>query len=59
MSGMVVIVIAALLGWFVLSVALALAVGRRLGRSAAPVAPTWIRPVHLAEDRQWDRRSAA
>ena len=59
MSGTVVIVIAALIGWFVLSVVLALMVGRRLGRTAPPVAPTWVRPVSIMERRRRDRRPAA
>jgi hypothetical protein len=59
MSGTVVIVIAALLGWFVLSVALALAIGRRLHHNAPRVAPTWIRPMGATNTRSRDRRPAA
>lgn len=59
MSGTVVIVIAALIGWFVLSLVLALLVGRRLSRTAPPVAPTWIRPVSITERPRRDRMPAA
>ena len=60
MSGTVVIVVAALLVWFALSVALALLIGRRL-RSDAPSAapPTWIRPVIRNEAPRRARRPAA
>jgi hypothetical protein len=60
MSGTVVIVIAALLVWCALSVALALLIGRRLRSDAPSVAPpTWIRPVSGADIRRRDRRPAA
>ena len=59
MSGTVVIVIAALIGWFVLSLVLALVVGRRLGRAAPPVPTARIRPVSMAERRRRDRLPAA
>jgi hypothetical protein len=60
MSGTVVIVIAALIGWFVLSLFLALMVGRRLGRTAPPpVTPAWIPPVSIAERRRRDQMPAA
>jgi hypothetical protein len=59
MSGTVVIVIAALLGWCVLSLALALVLGRRLRQDAPRVTPTWIRPVSASASRQRDRRPAA
>ncbi len=61
MSGTVVIVIAALLGWCALSVAIALLVGRRLGRDAPAVRPPWIRPVsgRMSDERRRARRPAA
>lgn len=59
MSGTVVIVIAALLGWFAISVALALLIGRRLHQDAPAVTPTWIRPVRMTDFPQRDRRPAA
>jgi hypothetical protein len=59
MSGTVVIVLAAMIGWFVLSLALALVVGRRLSRTAPPAAPTWIRPVSITERRRQNRMPAA
>ena len=59
MSGIVVIVIAALLGWCLVSGALALLVGRRLRRAAPPVVHTWIRPVRIADEQRRDRRPAA
>lgn len=59
MSGIVVIVMAALLGWFVFSVALALLIGRRLHQHGPAIAPSWIRPVSAPDARQRKRRSAA
>jgi hypothetical protein len=59
MSGTVVIVIAALVGWFALSVALALAIGRRLHQDAPRFAPTWIRPVSATTTRSRHRQPAA
>jgi hypothetical protein len=59
MSGTVVIVIAALIGWCLLSVALALFVGRRLRTTAPPVVPTWVRPVDIRYARRRDRMPAA
>jgi hypothetical protein len=58
MSGTVVIVIAALLGWFVLSAALALAVGRRL-RSAPQVPPPRMQPASMPDSGRRDRLPAA
>ncbi len=59
MSGTVVIVIAALIGWFVISAVVALLLGRRLRRSAPAVIPTWVRPVSISSERRRDRRTAA
>jgi hypothetical protein len=59
MSGVVVIVIAALLGWCLVSVAVAVLVGRRLGRSDPGMAATRIPPVDVQDTRARDRRSAA
>jgi hypothetical protein len=59
MSGTVVIVIAALVGWCLISVALALLIGRRLRQDAPAVRPAWIRPVRMPDAQRRDRRPAA
>ena len=59
MSGTVVIVVAALFGWCMLSVVLALLVGRRLRQTEPPALPTWVRPVEITAARRRDRMPAA
>jgi hypothetical protein len=60
MSGTVLIVLAALFGWCVLSVVLALFVGRRLGAASASMRrrPPAFRPLR-SESRSKERRPAA
>jgi hypothetical protein len=59
MSGTVVIVIAALLGWCVISVVLALLVGRRLRGGGPQITSGWTRPAKTKERQRQDRMPAA